>query len=133
MDVQELAQSFLASEHGQQALSALKQQGISEDDATKMLGHAAQAGADHVHDHAESNGILGGHPGRNFFAAFASGLVKGDSVLEALEDGAAGVVTAKVTEVLCDKLGLDPNTAATVAATATPYVMGFLREHLKGS
>lgn len=133
MDVEELTRTFLASEHGQQALAALTQQGISEDDATTMLGHAAQAGADHVHDHAESSGILGEHPGRNFFAAFAAGLVKGDSVTDALEDGAAGVLTAKVTEVLCDKLGLDPNTAATVAATATPYVMGFLREHLKGS
>lgn len=133
MDVQELVQSFMASGHGQQALSALTAQGHSETDATNMLAHAAQAGADHAHGAAESGGILGEHPGRNFFAAFAAGLVKGDSVMDALEDGAAGVVTAKVTEVLCDKAGLDPNTAATVAATATPYVMGFLREHLKGS
>lgn len=133
MDIQELAKSFLASGHGQQALAALQQQGISESDATTMLGHAAAAGADHAHSQAESSGILGGHPGRNFFAAFAAGLVKGDSVLDALEDGAAGVVTAKVTEVLCDKMGLDPNVAATVASTATPFVMSFLREHLKGS
>jgi hypothetical protein len=133
MDIQELAQSFLSSEHGQQALAALTQQGMSEDDATTALTHSVAAGADHVHNSAESSGILGEHPGRNFFAAFAAGLVKGDSVMDALEDGAAGVITAKVTEVLCDKMGLDPNTAATIAATATPYVMGFLREHLKGN
>lgn len=133
MDVQELVQSFMSSGHGQQALAALTQQGFSEADATTMLGHAAQAGADHAHSTAESSGLLGAHPGRNFFAAFAAGLVKGDSIVDALEDGGAGVVTGKVTEVLCDKAGLDPNVAATVAATATPFVMGFLREHLKGS
>ncbi len=132
MDIQELAKTFMASSHGQQAMSALTAQGISEGDATAFLEHGAAAAHDHVHGEAESAGILGAHPGRSFFAAFAAGLVKGDSIKQSLEDGAVGVVTAKVTEVLCDKAGLDSGTASTVAATATPFLMGFLREHLGG-
>lgn len=132
MDVQELISTFMQSSHGQSALSALTAQGHSETDAAAYLGHGVNAAHDHVHDHATEGGILGAHPGRSFFAAFAAGLVRGDSVLQALEDGAAGVVSAKITEVLCDRAGLDSNTASTIAATATPYLLGFLREHIGG-
>lgn len=130
MDVTQLVSSFLNSEHGKGALSALGQQGIGAGDAQTYLSHAVAAAHDHVHDQAESQGLLGGHPGRSFFAAFAMGLVKGDGLKGALEDGAAGVITAKITEVLCDRAGLDSNTASMIAATATPYIMGFLRQHL---
>ncbi|MFO0669550.1 MAG: hypothetical protein U0235_07990 [Polyangiaceae bacterium] len=130
MDVETLISNFMASGHGQAALSALTSQGHAENDAQGYLGHGVAAAHDHVHDHADQGGILGAHPGRSFFAAFAAGLVRGDSVVQALEDGAAGVVTAKITEVLCDRAGLDANTASTIAATATPYLLGFLREHL---
>jgi len=132
MDAQELINTFLSSEHGAQAMSALQAQGINADDARNFLGHAAQAGQDHVNDHARSTGLLGEHPGKSFFAAFASGLLKGDGVLGALEDGALGVVTGRVTEALVNKAGLDSGTASMVAAAATPYVMSFLRQHIGG-
>ena len=130
MDAQELFSAFMASGHGQQAVADLGQQGIGPDDAANMLGHAMNTAHDHVHDHAESAGILGEHPGRSFFAAFAAGLVKGDGIKGAFEDGAVGVLTAKITEVLCEKAGVDPGVASTVAAIATPYLVGFLKEHL---
>ncbi len=132
MDAASLISSFLSSEHGAQAAAALQAQGIAPDDAQTYLTHATQAVADHVHDHASSSGILGEHPGKSFFAAFAAGLVKGDGVLGALEDGATGVITGRVAEALAGRAGLDEGTAATVAAAATPFVMSFVKQHLGG-
>jgi len=132
MGFEQLASSFLSSSQGQQAMSALQQKGISPDDAQKYLGHTADAVAAHAEDHAQSKGVLGDHPGTSFFAAFASGLVKGDGVFGALEDGAAGLVTGRVVEALCDKAGLEPKMAEVVTATATPYAMSFIKSHLGG-
>lgn len=132
MDVEGLVGNFLSSGEGQQAMSALQAKGISPDDATTYLTHTATAVAGHAEDQAQSHGILGDHPGTSFFAAFASGLVKGDGVLGSLEDGAGGVVTARVVEALCDKAGLDPKMAEVVAAAATPYAMSFIKSHLSG-
>lgn len=131
MDMQALTAGFFQSWHGQQAFGQLTQQGIAPNDASNMLAHALGAGATHVHDHAHSNGLLGDHPGRSFFAAFAAGLVRGDGIFGALEDGAVGVVTGKITEALCYRAGVNPNMASMVAATATPFVMGYLRDHFR--
>ncbi len=122
--------NFLNSDQGAQAKAALASQGISPQDAEQYLGHATQAAMEHVNDHAASNGLLGEHPGHSFFAAFAAGWLKGDGVFGALEDGAMGVVTGRITEALADKAGLDSGTASAVAAAATPFVMSFLRQHL---
>ena len=48
----------------------------------------------------------------------------------ALEDGAVGAVTGRVAEYLGSLAGVDAGTASTIAAAATPYVMGFLKQHL---
>jgi hypothetical protein len=130
LDIQEILGSFLNSEQGAQAKAALAAQGVSPDAAEQLLGHATQAAVEHVNDHASSLGLLGDHPGQSFFAAFAAGLVKGDGVFGALEDGAMGVVSGRVTEALADKAGLDPATAATIAAAATPFITSFLKQHL---
>jgi hypothetical protein len=130
MDLQELSSSFLASEQGQQASNALREQGVDPAIVDGVLSHAATAVGTHTEEHAQSTGILGAHPGRNFFAAFAAGLVKGDGVLGAFEDGAEGVVVGRVAEAIADRAGLDSGTAGTIAATATPYVVGFVKQHL---
>jgi hypothetical protein len=131
MDISALLGSFLASSHGQGAAAALSGQGFSDDDTQSILGHSVTAGATHVETaHKDGGGLFGGHAGASFFAAFASGLIKGDGVLGSLEDGAAGVVTGRIAELLQAQMGLD-STAATAAAAATaPYVLAFLREHL---
>jgi hypothetical protein len=130
MSIEQLVQSFLSSDHGQAAMAALQEKGINPADAQGYLSHAATAVASHAEDHAASTGILGDHPGRSFFAAFASGLLKGDGVIGSLEDGAAGVVTARVVEALCERAGVDTATAEMVAAAATPYAMGYIKSHL---
>ncbi|CAG9189259.1 hypothetical protein BCAR13_10151 [Paraburkholderia caribensis] len=75
MDMQELVSEFLASEHGSQATQALADQGINADDAQQMLGQVAETA--HAHVEEQGAGLLGEHPGKSFFAAFAAGLVKG--------------------------------------------------------
>ena len=129
MDAQELFQQFIGSSHGQHALAALSAQGISGDDAQKYLQHATEAAHAHVEEQA---GILGNHPGKSFFAAFAAGLVKGDGLLGALEDGGEGVITGRIAEYIADKAGIDSGTASTIAAAATPYVWSFIKQHLSG-
>ncbi|WP_231950309.1 hypothetical protein [Paraburkholderia caribensis] len=79
MDMQELVSEFLASEHGSQATQALADQGINADDAPQMLGQVAETA--HAHVGEQGAGLLGEHPGKSFFAAFAAGLVKGDPPL----------------------------------------------------
>lgn len=125
MDMQQLVSEFLASEQGSQATQALAAQGISADDAQQMLGQAAETAHAHVEEH--NAGLMGDHAGRSFFAAFASGLVHGDGFFKSLVDGGEGILTGRVAESLGARLGIDPSTASTVAAAATPYLVSFLK------
>jgi hypothetical protein len=128
MDAQALVQEFLGSSHGQQAVAALTAQGIAPEDAQAYAAHAAELA--HAHVNEQGSGLLGQHAGRNFFAAFASGLVKGDGVWGALKDGLEGTIGGRLTEALGSKFGVDASTASTVTAALTPYVTDFLKRKL---
>jgi hypothetical protein len=129
MDVQQLISDFLASDHGVQAAQALSAQGFSEADTQQMLSQAAEAAHAHVEQQG-SGGLLGEHAGKSFFAAFASGLVRGDGFLRSLTEGGEGVLSGRITESLAARVGIDPSTASTVAAAATPYIVAFLKQRL---
>ncbi|WP_250452253.1 hypothetical protein [Caballeronia sp. ATUFL_M2_KS44] len=126
MDVQQLVSEFLSSSHGAQATQALTDQGFSQEDSQQMLGTAAETA--HAHAEEQGQGLLGDHPGKSFFAAFAAGLVRGDGFFKSLGEGGEGVLTGRIAESIGARMGLDPGTASTVAAAATPYVISFLRE-----
>lgn len=128
MDAQQLISEFLASEHGSQAAQALAAQGYSADDTQQMLSQAAETA--HAHVEEQSGGLMGDHAGKSFFAAFAAGLVRGDGFFKSLVDGGEGVLSGRVAESLADRMGIDPSTASTVAAAATPYLVAFLKEKL---
>ncbi|SAK87508.1 hypothetical protein AWB76_06185 [Caballeronia temeraria] len=128
MDMQQLVSEFLASEHGAQATQALTDQGFSTEDSQQMLGTAAQTA--HAHAEEQNAGLMGNHPGKSFFAAFAAGLVRGDGFLKSMEEGGEGILTGRIAESIAARMGIDPGTASTVAAAATPYVVAFLREKL---
>lgn len=133
MDISSLIKKFIGSEHGQNAQAALSDAGISDDQMQDVLSTVAQAGVDHVEQtHKDNGGLLGEHAGLSFFAAFASGIVKGDGVLGSLEDGAGGVVVGRIAQALQDKLGYDSGTATAAAAAAAPYIVAFLKQHLGG-
>jgi hypothetical protein len=126
MDVQQLVSEFLSSPHGAHATQALTDQGFSTEDSQQMLGAAAETA--HAHAEEQSDGLLGNHAGKSFFAAMAAGLVRGDGFFKSLEEGGEGVLTGRIAESIGARMGLDPGTASTVAAAATPYVISFLRE-----
>ncbi len=131
MDIASLVENFLGSPHGQQAAAALTQQGFSGDQVQQILAQAAQAGGAHVEQaHKDNGGLLGEHAGMSFFAAFASGLVKGDGIMGSLEDGTGGVIIGRITEALTAQLGMDSGTADAAAAATAPYVMSFLKQTL---
>ncbi|MBE7940946.1 MULTISPECIES: hypothetical protein [Ramlibacter] len=126
MDVQQLVSEFLASEHGAQAVQALGAQGVSAPDAEQLLGHATEAVQAHAED--AGAGLMGDHAGKSFFAGLAAGLVRGDGFFKSIVDGGEGVMTGRVAEALAARAGLDPATASSIAAAATPYVIGFLKQ-----
>ncbi len=121
MDAQQLVFEFLASDQGRQALDGLKAQGLDDATAQQLLGHAAEA----AHMQAEEH-----HSGRNFFAAFAAGLVRGDGFLKSLVDGGEGMLTGRVAESMASRAGVDGSTASTLAAAATPFLVSFLKQKL---
>jgi len=129
MDAQALLQEFLGSSHGQQAVDALRAQGISATDAQTYIAHATEAAHDQVN---AQGGVLGEHAGRNFLTALASGVARGDGLLGSLKDGLEGGFSGRITEVLATKAGIDPSTASGVAAALTPFISGFLKKKLGG-
>ena len=129
MELSSLLGRFLESSHGQAAASALSAQGFGDDDVRQILNHSLSAGAAHVEQAHQAGG--GHHAGLSFFAAFASGLVKGDGVFGSLEDGAVGVIEGRIVALLTAHMGIDSATATAAAAATAPYVLAFLREHLR--
>jgi hypothetical protein len=128
VDTAQLISEFLASDHGVQAIQALGNQRVSQDDARELLAHAAGAAAQHVE--TQNAGVMGEHPGKSFSAAFAAGLVHGDGFFKSLVDGGEGVIAGRVAESLGARAGLDPATASSIAAAATAYIVGFLKQKL---
>ena len=72
--------------------------------------------------------MLGDHAGKSFLSGFAAGLVRGDGFFKSLVDGGEGVLGGRVAESLAARAGIDPSTASTIAAAATPYILGFLKQ-----
>ena len=132
MDLSSLLGRFLESAHGRNAAAALSSQGFDDHATNQILGHSLSAGAAHVEQaHQSGGGLLGRHAGTSFFAAFASGLVHGDGLRGSLEDGVVGVVEGRIVALLTAHMGVDSATADAAAAATAPYVLAFLREHLR--
>ena len=121
---------FTSSSHGRAAKDALAEQGIVGEDADNVIQHAAAAAHAHVEEHAQSTGILGAHPGKSFFAAFAAGLLKGDGVFGSIGDGAEGVIAGRIAEAIAATAGIDSSKASTAAAAVPPFLVSFLKGKL---
>lgn len=128
MDAQALLDEFLGTEHGRNAVNALTGQGLAPDQVSQVLQEAA--GAAHAHVNDQGSGLLGDHMGRNVFAAFAAGLVKGDGFFGSIKDGLEGGIGGRLTESLAGKVGLDPSMTSGIVAAVTPYLTGFLSKKL---
>jgi hypothetical protein len=130
MDTQQIIHSFLHSSEGRQAEQALANTGIEQSKISQILHHSIRAGIEHIEKDASEGGILGKHAGMSFFAAFASGLLKGDGVMGSLEDGAGGVVVGRIAEAITASVDIDSSLVDAAAAATAPYVMAYLKKHL---
>ena len=130
MDTQHIINQFIHSSEGRDAAGALANAGIEESKISQVLHHAARAGIEHLEADAAKGGILGEHAGMSFFAAFASGLIKGDGMLGSLEDGAAGVVVGRIAEAITASVDIDSGMVDAAAAATAPYVMAYMKKHL---
>ncbi len=118
MDAQQLVSEFLASEHGVQAAQALSAQGVGAADAQQLLSQAATAGVAHAEE--QHAGLLGEHAGKSFFAAFASGLVRGDGFFKSLVDGGEGVITGRIAESMAAGSSVSRLVTATSVGDSPP-------------
>jgi hypothetical protein len=130
MDAQALLQEFIGSQAGQDAAAALSAQGLSADQVSQALEHGVTAA--HAHVQEQGAGMLGDHMGRNIFAAFAGGLLKGDGLFGSIKDGLEGGVTGRLAEALSSKMGLPPSTISGVTAAMTPFLTSFIGKKLGG-
>jgi hypothetical protein len=130
MDTQNIIHNFIHSSEGREAASAIEGAGVPAHQVKDFLQHAARAGIEHIEADARNGGILGEHAGASFFAAFASGLIKGDGVIGSLEDGAAGVVIGRITESVTSAMDIDSAVVDAAAAATAPYVMAYLKKHI---
>lgn len=128
MDAQALLQEFTTSQAGQDAAAALAAQGLSPDQVNQAIEHAVTAAHEHVQE--QGAGVLGDHMGRNIFAAFAGGLIKGDGFFGSIKDGLEGGIGGRLAEALSNKMGLPASTVSGVVAAATPFLTSFLGKKL---
>lgn len=135
---QELLSEFVSSPQGQNALSALQEKGYSAEDATSFLEHGVSAAAETMEGQSAGQAqpeigifdLFGGHAGREFLAGAVAGIMRGEGVLGALEDGGIGLISGHVAEVIASRAGIDPATAGTIAAVVTPFIVHYAHEKL---
>lgn len=130
---------FSQSSQGRQALSQLVGQGYSQQQATGMLQAALPAAAQAMH-RASPTGQQGvgwtdvgsSNYAQNFLVGAVSGLMRGDGVMGAAVDGMQGVVGGHVAQVIASRFGLPSRVAGAVGAVATPWMIDFLWEKVRG-
>jgi hypothetical protein len=134
----ELLNRFSSSQHGQQAAALLAQQGWSPAQQQQIFGAALPAAANALHMQTQGSSqpalslfnIFGGHPGRQFLLGAVAGLFRGDGVVGSVGDGAMGMVSGHMAEVLAQRLGMSPQLAGNVTAALTPMITHFVYENL---
>lgn len=153
--IDQLFSMFSSSRQGQGALQQLMGQGYSQQQATGMLQAALPAAAQAM---AKAGpGFLSGGQGapgagaggaqglggallnigdsnyaQNFLAGAVTGLLRGDGFMGAAVDGLQGVVGGHVAQVIATRFGLPSRVAGAVGAVATPWMIDFLWEKMRG-
>jgi len=137
-----LVGSFLGSTQGQGAAQVLMQQGVPPQQIQGLLTSAFSAAGSALHERGATSqpaqpalgvfDLLGGHPGQSFLIGAATALLRGEGLTGALEDGAIGMVGGHVGEVVASHLGVDRTTAARISAAITPFMVGYIHEHVSG-
>lgn len=133
----QLLNMFGQSKQGQQAYSALQQQGYTPQQSAGMLSAAFPVAAQAVHQAitnpqgGQGLGMLdisNSHYMTNFLGAAVTSLVRGQGLKDAAIDGLQGVVGGHVAQVIASRFGLPQRVAGVVGAVITPLMVDFLWE-----
>ncbi len=130
---------FGQSKQGQQAYSALQQQGYTPQQSSNMLTAAfpvaAQAVQNAIANPGQGPGLLdiqNSNYVQNFLGAAVTSLVRGQGLKDAAVDGLQGVVGGHVATVIASRFGLPQRVAGVVGAVITPMMVDFLWEKFQG-
>ena len=134
----ELLSLFHGSSHAQNATAVLQQQGVPEDQIQGILDAALHGAARGMHAQTEGHAepalglfnIFGGHSGREFLLGATAGLLRGEGLWGAAKDGAMGMITGHVAEVIAQRTGMNQEMAGQLAAVVTPFVVHYAHEKL---
>jgi hypothetical protein len=139
---EEMLSTFLSSSQGREAAQALGARGIGQGQIQQILSAAFPAATSALGKEASAkspNGgalgmfdLLGGHPGQAFLIGAATSAMRGESPMDAAQDGAMSVIGSHVAEVIASRVGLDRQTAGQAAAAITPFLVGFVHDRLAG-
>lgn len=141
---EELLQSFAGSDHHNELLGTLSQNGMSEADSNALLEHGLPAAAQAMHGATAGNaspadGLLGmlgglggggGPSGGDLLTGALGGLLSGQGMEGAVENVATQLVLQQVAGALADKAGMDPAKAKAMATVAAPIITKFVHEKL---
>lgn len=137
-----LVDTFTKSAQGQQAIKLLGDRGLPKDQITKVIAEGLPAAASVLKSKTKGPpgeaelglfDLMGGHPGQAFLIGTITSLVKGEGVVDAMQDGLFSIVGSHVSEVIASRVGLDRQTAGWVGAALTPFVVAFVQEKLGNS
>lgn len=137
-----LVSGFTQSTQGKQAIQLLEARGLKSDQVTKVIAEGLPAAAAAMKGQLKGPpgeaelglfDLMGGHPGQAFLIGTVTSLVKGEGVVDAMQDGMFSIVGSHVSEVIASRVGLDRQTAGWVGAALTPFVVSFVQEKLGNS
>lgn len=134
----DMLSGFINSAQGQNALAALQKHGIGLTEAKNVLANAVPAAAAAMKNATAGHqdpavglfDLFGGHAGRSFLEGMVAGLVRGDGVVGALEDGGMGLVGGHIAEVLAQKMNINSGRASMIASVATPFIVHYIHGKL---
>jgi len=132
-----LFESFMGAPQGQRAMSQLQAQGFAPQQSQGVLQSAFPVAARAVQQQGggESLGLMDvgeGHYVSNFLTGAITGLVRGEGLMGSAADGLQGVVGGHVTQVIASRYGLPQRVAGMAGAVATPLIIDFLFERIRG-
>ncbi len=134
---EQLLSGFLSSSHGNEAASALASHGLSQDQASSLLGQALPAAASALQSSSATPdqgggllGMLGGSGGAGALAGALGGLLGGQGVQGAIENAGAVLVATKIADVIAEHQGWDKAKCEAAAAVVAPFIVRYAHEKL---
>jgi hypothetical protein len=124
MDIQKLVNDLMVSEHGQNAASALAEQGLSTQQVDQVFNEVA--GVAQTHLTISQPGVLGVPNGQSLVGMFATGLANRTGFADSLKDGLSGALSLRLVDALAGKIGIEVAALPGVMAALSPVLAKLL-------